>query len=160
MKTIEIDDEVFAYLQSNAIPYLETPNLTLRRLFKLNGKALSGVISKGQTPQSKDIRERQPKADLQTLIKSDILREGQTLFLHDYQGRGIEGYEAIVSGKSLLWNGEMFSMSDLAKICLNKEGFRSNSVRGPAHWYNSDGISVKKLWNHFLNKGMANEETA
>jgi hypothetical protein len=150
MRTIEVDDEVFAYLENKAIPYVETtPNLTLRRLFNLNGKTSSGGI-----------RRKQPKANLQTLIKADLIREGQTLFLHDYQGRRIDGYEAIVSGKSLLCKGEPFSMSDLAKICLNKEGFRSNSVRGPAHWYNSDGISVKKLWNHFLNKGMANEETA
>ncbi|MHC1743919.1 MAG: hypothetical protein AB9873_12920 [Syntrophobacteraceae bacterium] len=32
MKTIEIDDEVFAYLQSKAIAYVENPNLTLRRI--------------------------------------------------------------------------------------------------------------------------------
>ena len=157
MKTIEIDDEVFAYLQSNAIAYLETPNLTLRRLFNLNGKTSSGGISKGQMLQPKDKMGKKPKANLQILIKSGLLQEGQTLFLHDYQERRIEGYEAIVSGKSLLWNGEPFSMSKLAKICLKEEGFTSKAVRGPAHWYNSDGISVKKLWSHFLDKGMAKD---
>lgn len=157
MKTIQIDDEVFAYLQSNAIPYVETPNLTLRRLFKLNGKILSsGDTSRGRIVQSENIRKKQPKTDLQTLIQSGLLREGQTLYLHDYQGRRIKGYEAIVSGKSLLWNSKMFSMSNLAKICLKKEGFRSDSVRGPAHWYNSDSISVKEIWDQFLNKGKAN----
>ena len=38
MKNIEIDDEVFSYLQSKAIPFVETPNLTLRRLFSLNAQ--------------------------------------------------------------------------------------------------------------------------
>ena len=157
MKTIEIDDEVFAYLQSNAIAYLETPNLTLRRLFNLNGKTSSGGIPKGQTTQSECKGKRQPGAKLLPLIKSGLLQEGQTLFLHDYRGRRIEGYEAIISGKSLLRNGEPFSMSSLAQISLEKEGFTSKSVRGPEHWCNSDGISIKKLWNHFLNKGMAND---
>ena len=32
MRTVEIDDELFGYLQSKAIPYVETPNMTLRRL--------------------------------------------------------------------------------------------------------------------------------
>jgi negative regulator of replication initiation len=38
MRNIEIEDEVLGYLQSKAIPFVETPNLTLRRLFNLNGK--------------------------------------------------------------------------------------------------------------------------
>ncbi len=143
MKTIEIDDEVFAYLQSNAIPYTETPNLTLRRLFNLNGK--------GQMLQSKDKMGKNPKANLRKLIEHGLLQEGQTLFLHDYRGRRIEEYEAIISGKSLLRNGETFSMSSLAQICLEKEGFTSKSVRGPERWCNSDGISVKDLWSYLLN---------
>ena len=151
MKPIEIDDEVFAYLESKAIPYIETtPNLTLRRLFNLNGKTSSGGISKGRAPQSKDRRRKQLKTKLQTLIKDGLIREGQTLFLHDYQGRRIEGYEAIISGKSLIWNGKSYSMSKLAETCLKKEGYTSNSVQGPARWFNSDDISVLDLWSQLL----------
>ncbi len=158
MRTIEIDDEVFAYLQSKAIPYIETtPNLTLRRLFNLNGKTSSGGIPKGQTTQSEDKGKRQLGAKLLPLIKSGLLQEGQTLFLYDYQGRKFEGYEAIVSGKSLLSKGKPFSMSKLAEIFLKEQGYTSNAVRGPAHWYNSDGISVKELWSHRLDKGMAKD---
>jgi hypothetical protein len=153
MRTIEVDDEVYAYLQSKALPYIETtPNLTLRRLFNLNGKTSSGGISKGQMLQSEDKMGKKPKANLQTLIKSGLLQEGQTLYLYDYRGRRIEGYEAIVSGNSLLRNGKPDSMSELAKKGLKEKGFTSEAVRGPAHWYNSDGISVKELWSHFLNK--------
>ena len=111
MKTIEIDDEVFAYLESKAISYVETtPNLTLRRLFNLNNKTSSGGILKGQTPQSKGKRRKQPKANLQTLIKADLIRGGQTLFLHDYQGRRIDGYEHASTGPSV--NRRIFRVED------------------------------------------------
>ncbi|MBN1866233.1 hypothetical protein JW916_02965 [Candidatus Sumerlaeota bacterium] len=36
MREIEIDDDVFFFLQSRAIPYVENPNMTLRRLFKFD----------------------------------------------------------------------------------------------------------------------------
>ncbi len=158
MKSIEIDDEVFAYLQSNAIPYVETPNITLRRLFKLPSKSAAELAdtSKRQIPQSDHTGRKQRKTDLQTLVRFGLLTEGQPLYLHNYQGTRINGYEAIVSDKSLLWNGKAFSMSNLAMMCLKKEGFQSNSVQGPARWYNSDGISVKELWDQFLSKGRTN----
>jgi len=156
MKSIEIDDEVFAYLQGNAIPYVETPNLTLRRLFKLNGKVPSSEATSKHPSAHHEIRGKEQKADLPTLIRAGLLHEGQKLYLLDYQGRKIEGHEAILSGKALLWNNKMYSMSELAKIYLKKEGFRSESVRGPAHWSNSDGISVKDLWNRCLSKRTTN----
>jgi negative regulator of replication initiation len=152
MKTIEVDDEVFAYLQGNAIPYVETPNLTLRRLFKMNGSTPSSEATASHQPVQYGIRGKEQKADLPTLIRAGLLREGQKMFLLDYQGRKIERYEAIVSGKALLWHNNIYSMSELAKICLKKEGFRSESVRGPAHWSNYDGITVKDLWNRYLSK--------
>lgn len=157
MKSIEIDDEVFAYLQSNAIPYVETPNLTLRRLFKLNGaKPPSDATSSLQPVLHHEVRGKEQKADLQTLVRAGLLHEGQKLYLLDYQRRKIERHVAMVSGKVLLCNNKTYSMSELAKICLKKEGFRSESVRGPAHWSNSDGISVKDLWNRYLSKRKTN----
>jgi len=153
MRNIEIDDEVFGYLQSKAIPFVETPNLTLRRLFGIDSmsakpKNLKPKIE--QTQRKANIRKKQPKANLPKLIQAGLLQEGQTLYLHDYQGKMIAGYDSTISGKSLLWNNELFSMSELAKECLKKEGFSSESVRGPAHWFNSDGISVKELWKQYL----------
>lgn len=154
MKTIEIDDEVYGYLQSNAIPYIETPNATLRRLL-FDEKTIStdsNNQSKKVKPRSdsNQSRKRQPNTDLQKLSQFDLIQEGQTLYLHDYQGNRVNGYEAIVSGKKLKTEGELFSMSELAKECLQKEGFNSDSVRGPAHWYNSDGVSMKDLWSQYL----------
>ena len=148
MRKIEIDDEVFGYLQSKAVPFVETPNLTLRRLFNLNGKSAKSDKTPSQIVQAErigQIRKKQPKTDLSKLIQVGLLREGQTLYLLDYQGKRIPGYDATISGKNLLWNNELFSMSELAKECLKKEGFSSESVRGPAHWSNADGISVKAV---------------
>jgi len=153
MRNIEIDDEVFGYLQSKAIPFVETPNLTLRRLFSLNGKPVKSEKISSQIIQDQRlgrVRKKQPKTDLFKLVEVGLLQEGQTLYLLDYQGKKIEGYDAIISGKNLLWNNESYSMSELAKECLKEEGFSSESVRGPAHWSNADGISVKELWEQYL----------
>ena len=145
MRTIEIDDEVFAYLQKVAIPFVETmPYMTIRRLFKLNGEVTSPHDAKMEKGR------KQPKTSLPDLVRCNVLKEGQPLFLRDYQKKRIEGYEATISGKELLWKGEPLSMSDLAKKGLKDAGFSSNSVRGPAHWYNSDGNSVKELWDLYL----------
>ena len=153
MRNIEIDDEVFGYLQSKAIPFVETPNLTLRRLFSLNDKSTRVENHSSQIVQEQRkgrLRKKQPKTDLSKLVQVGLLQEGQTLCLIDYQGKKIPGYDTTVSGNKLLWNNELFSMSELAKECLKKEGFSSESVRGPAHWLNADGISVKELWKQYL----------
>ncbi|MBW1815221.1 MAG: hypothetical protein JRJ39_16680, partial [Deltaproteobacteria bacterium] len=59
MKTIEIDDEVFGYLQSKAIPFVETPNLTLRRLL---------LDDKAKTVEPKS----HPAEKAQTLTKGNV----------------------------------------------------------------------------------------
>ena len=117
MKNIEIDAQVFAYLQSKAIPFVENPNLTLRRLFGLNGGKRVSIPKQPTTT----IRKKQPKANLPTMIQSGLLKSGQTLYLHDYQGNKIPGHEASISGKYLLYNNKQQSMSELAKRLLKKE---------------------------------------
>jgi hypothetical protein len=96
------------------------------------------------------LRRKQPKTDFSKLVQVGLLQEGQTLYLIDYHGKKILGYDSTISGNDLLWNNGLFSMSELAKECLKKEGFSSESVRGPAHWSNADGISVKELWKQYL----------
>jgi hypothetical protein len=147
MKQIEIDDEVFGYLQSKAIPFVETPNLTLRRLFQIEKPEKIKPLT--QPMQSQGLRKQQ-KTDLSLLIQAGLLQEGQTLYFYDYRGNKINGFDVILSGKSLAWNGQSYSMSDLAQKFLKQKGYASNSVRGPEHWYNSDGISVKDLWQQYL----------
>jgi hypothetical protein len=148
-----IDNELFGYLQSKAIPFVETPNLTLRRLFSLNGKPVKSEKNSSQIiPDQRlgRVRKKQPKTDLFKLVQVGLLQEGKTLYLLDYQGKKIAGYDSIISGKNLLWNNELYSMSELAKECLKKEGVSSESVRRPAHWSNADWISVKELWEQYL----------
>ena len=38
MKTIKIDDEVYAFIQKKAIAFVEQPNDTLKRLLKISKK--------------------------------------------------------------------------------------------------------------------------
>lgn len=153
MRQIEIDDEVFGYMQSKAIPFVETPNLTLRRLFQIN-KTPEKIKPLSQPIQDQGQR-KQKKTDLSLLIQTGLLQEGQTLYFYDYRGNKIDGFDVILSGKSLTWNGQSFSMSDLAQKFLKQKGYSSESVRGPEHWYNSDGISIKDLWQQFIRNGQS-----
>jgi len=148
VRQIEIDDEVFAYLQGQALAFVDTPNLTLRRLFQLDKP-----IKKPSTirPTNGKIRKKQPKASLSALISSGLLKEGQPVFLVDYQDNKLPKYRAIINGSSLKWQGRSYSMSDLARELLQKEGYSSSSVRGPAHWCTDDGVSIKSLWQQQLN---------
>ena len=148
MRKIEIDDEVFAYLQGQALAFVDTPNLTLRRLFLLDKPAKKPTKIKSTTGKS---RKKQPKASLPTLISSGLLKEGQSMFLVDYQDNKLPQYRTAINGSSLKWQGRSYSMSDLARELLQKEGYSSSSVRGPAHWCTEDGVSVKNLWQQHLN---------
>jgi len=154
MKIIEIDDEIFEYLLSKAIPYEDkTPTDTLRRLFGFDKKAVTEQPKTLPQTRSRTVQGRkQHKASLVELVNAGFLKEGQILHLRDYQRREIPDSEAKVHHAGLLRDGQQNSMSDLAKKLLKKQGYVSNSVRGPAHWFTSDGISVKKLWENYLKK--------
>ncbi len=145
MKKIEIDDEVYAYLQSRAYAFVETPNKTLRRLFEIDKKKLSKAykpsISKGR---------KKRKTNLSELVNAGLLNDNQIVYLRDYQEKEIPGYQAKIFHGYLLWNEQSYSMSELAKILLKKQGYASDSVRGPAHWFTKDGISIKDIWNSYL----------
>ena len=147
MKQIEIDDEVFAYLQSKAVAFVETPNLTLRRLFQLDKPVQRSTTQKVTSGKS---GRKKPKANLSTLISNGLLEEGQPLFLVDYQHNKLTQYRAVVNGTALKWEGRSYSMSELAKKLLQQEGYSSNSVRGPAHWCTEEGVTIKELWQQHL----------
>jgi hypothetical protein len=153
MRNIEIDDEVFSFLQSRAVPYEETtPNMTLRRLLGLVNKEHYENSGKTEIRQATTKRRKQPKTNLVALINAGLIREGQKLYLYDYQNKIIPGYEAIISGNSLLKNGEPYSMSKLAEMYLKDNDYKSDSVQGPARWFTADGTSILKLWKNHINK--------
>ncbi len=173
MRQIEIDDDVLQYLESKAIAFVDTtPNLTLRRLLGLDGTAAPSVQqpkpprANGGLDAEKMLaelasapvvpirgnrgRSKQQKADLPTLIRAGIVRQGEKLSLVDYQGKKIPGYETTVANSLLIWEDQHYSMSDLARMLLKKVGYTSESVRGPAHWCNAGGTTIKELWAHYL----------
>lgn len=162
MQTIEIDTDVFAFLQQNARPFIDTPNSTLRRLLGLDGATVQPQkkLPSGSEPELEALlaeslviaaaRGKAPKADLQLLAQNGLLRNGQKLYLIDYQGNRVQGKSASLSGADLIYNGQRYSMSKLAQQLLGQAGFKSNSVRGPAHWVTDDGRTVKDLWQQYL----------
>lgn len=146
MKTIEIDDEVYAYLQSKAIAFVESPNQSIRRLLGLNKKE---SIPRRIIPAAD---RKKPKANLHELVSAGLLAEKQQVYLRDYRGQEISGCVATIFQGSLIWNEKSYSMSKLAKIFLKKQGYESEDVRGPAFWFTEDGVSIKNLWERYLKK--------
>ncbi len=149
MRKIEIDDEVYEYLQDKAIPYVENPNDTLRRLFGIKQEIAKGLSNKNIW---KSRHPKTPKADLQELVLSGLLEEGQEVFFNYKEMRLSKKYEATVSENHLLWNGKIYTMTGLVKFILRQEGkaIPSEAYRGPEYWYNSDYRSVKDLWEQYL----------
>ena len=158
MRTIEIDDEVYACLQGKALAFVETaPNETLRRLLGLSKTALGASDEpKPLEPEApREIRtprrtRRQRNANLSELVSNGFLSEGQFLFLIDYRGNRLSKYRAPIRGSYLEWEGHHRSMSDLARELLQGEGYDNNSFRGPNHWCTVDGVTVKRLWDQHL----------
>ena len=159
MHSIKVDEEVFALLQKNARPFVDSPNTTLRRMLglRVNG-AGAEAPAEGENPLE-DLyqeamasrRSKAPKANLKTLVHAGLLRNGERLYLVDYQGKRV-GPEATLSGALLEHKGQHHTMSSLAQTLLKKEGFKADSVRGPAHWVNAKSASVKDLWQRLLDK--------
>ncbi len=162
MEKIEVDSDVFSHLQKHARPFVDTPNSTLRRLLGIDVSAdrarkksplppnaeFEELLSESMATAAK--RAKAPKADLQLLVQKGFLRSGQKLYLIDYQGNRVQKMSVTISGADVIYNGQRYSMSNLAQELLVQVGFKSNSVRGPAHWVTDDGKSIKDIWQQFL----------
>ena len=141
---IEVDEDVYGYLQKMAVAYIEDPNMTLRRLLGLDKNQI-------EEPRVKIIGRKKQKSDSIILIKNGFLEDGQILYLHDFRGNRLS-YQARLSKNRLVWEGNDYSMSKLASNLLKKEGYKSNEVQGPARWFTDDGVSIKQLWEKYLSK--------
>jgi hypothetical protein len=163
MHTIKVDDEVFALLQKNARPLVDSPNTALRKLLglRINGAPVEDPevgddpledLYQDAMANRANRRTKAAKANLKILVRAGLLRTGERLYLVDYQGKRL-GPEASVTGTPLLeYKGQHGTMSHLAQELLKKVGFKSNSVRGPAHWVTSKNASVKDLWQQLQEK--------
>ena len=151
-REIFVDDEIYDFLVEKRIGF-ETPNEVLRRLLLSSKKEVQLKKSVENNKSTKKItRQRAPKTNLKKLANAGFLKDGETLYLHDFTGKRIPGYEAQVSGNYLRYKGEHYSMSELALMLLKKAGdFNSSRLRGPAFGYNYKGISVKEMWTKYLN---------
>ena len=180
MHQFEVDDEVVHAVWERAKPKpFENLNfnLALRRVLDLpNGASAAQVavnspedakphhIDSPQKPKADPLEDlanealaarsrlKAPKANLKELVRAGLLRNGEELFLVDYHGARLQQYRATISGGGLQLKGQHYSMSDLARDSLKKVGYQSDSVRGPAHWANAKGVTVKDLWQQLLDK--------
>jgi len=81
-----------------------------------------------------------------------LLQNGQKVYLIDYQGNQVNKLFAVISGGDVIYNDQRYSMSNLAQELLTSVGYKSNSVRGPAHWVTDEGKSIKQLWQQYLDQ--------
>ena len=150
MKSFKIDNEVYSYLQKKAIAFEEEPNDVLRRLFGLKPvNTLQKPISAQINTPSKTTK-KQPKTNLLELVNIGVLSEGQKL-IFQHSGKRLPEYTATISGKSLIWKGDRYSMSALAGMALETIGLNGDSVCGPLFWFTENRKSVHELWQNFLN---------
>lgn len=153
MRTIQIDDDVLGHLEKHAKPFVDSPNTTLRRLLAIDSPRAASSAKAADADLENLLREsldsrrtKAPKADLRLLARAALVREGERLYLVDYQGQRVPQQEAAVAGAMLAHRGQHYTMSNLAQELLKKVGFTSSSVRGPSHWANAKGVTVTALW--------------
>lgn len=173
MKTIEIDDQTYAYLQKNAIAFIELPGDTFKRLLGLSSNKLSpmservegssshfpanNLIMNGELNPQLDQsnishlkgRVKKPKTNLPELIRAGFLQNGQKLTFQDYRGNQYPEYHVVLSNASLVWENRSYSMSDLAQTLLKKHGYANDFVRGPLFWITEESKSIFDLWKEY-----------
>jgi len=79
MPEVDLDDDVFEYLQSEAQPFLDSPSTVLRRLLKLNGRQNgagpeSPVPAKSRTGTAKRVKrpgQPRPRAAAGTILPEE-----------------------------------------------------------------------------------------
>lgn len=154
MRTIEVDDAVYRALEIRVRSFGETPNTVLRREFGID--AVSAPPNVDRSPSNgatcKPKRGKARKANLRDLVRAGSLADGQVLFMHDYQGNRVDGVQAKVRGKDLEYEGSIYSMSALTREHMKRQGYESDSYRGPQFWYTAQGTSVKNLWDEYLSR--------
>src|SRR5437016_1960306 len=123
MHSIKVDNEVFALLQKNAKPFVDSPNSSLRRLLGLRTNGPEAEVPTEEDNPLEDLyreamashRGKAPKANLRTLVHAGLLKDGERLHLVDYQGQRV-GAEAVISGNVLEYKGQHQTMSNLAQV--------------------------------------------
>lgn len=146
---IPVDAETYAFLSGFAKARGQTLGEAVRTLADLEVRQGSEGIRAIRPKQSRP-NGRKPKTRLDALKKTGVLKDGQTVYLYDFRGQRVEGGEATIRGERLVFENKRYSMSRLAALLLQNEGYKADNVRGPAHWYTVEGISLMELWEKYL----------
>jgi hypothetical protein len=171
MQEFPVDEEVLkiVWQRANPRPFESLSfNAALRRVLGMSEdargnmpRAANDASSPSPTPTPDVIEElltevrsraKAAKADIRELVRAGLLRNGEELFLVDYHGAPLQQFKATISSGGLQFKSQHYSMSQLACDLLKKVGYQSDSVRGPAHWANSKGVTVKDLWQQLLDR--------
>lgn len=151
MRKIEVDDEVYSWLEKQVQGFGDTPNAALRRLLGIGvGNSAPTRPSTSPLDSANHSRGKAPKTNLIDLVRAKMLSEGQILYFHDYQGKRINGIQARISGNKLEYKGRLYSMSALTRELMKNQGYANDSYRGPQFWYTADGHSAKDIWERYL----------
>lgn len=151
MRAIQVDDEVYRWLEKQVQGFGDTPNAALRRLLGIGtGTSARIPISAATQTPLKHTRSKAPKTDMKELVRAKMLSAGQILHFHDYQGKKVNGIQASINGNKLEYKGRLYSMSALTRELMKNQGYANDSYRGPQFWYTTDGINVKDIWDTYL----------
>lgn len=149
MPTVNLDNDVAAFIKGLSFGRNETVSDTLRRVFNLGDRDFNSDLEENSDDGSIE-RKRRKNTSLRTLVDAGRLKPDETVVLCDSSGQRLGNYEATIQGEKLLYKGQLYSMSDLAGRLLRAEGYASESVRGPAYWLTESGKTLKDLWEKYL----------
>jgi hypothetical protein len=107
-RTIEIDDEVFAFLQQHCEPLVDTPNDVLRRLL-LGGATEDGDAEEPEKPVGPRKRVLRRPGALMPLIKAGLLAPNDVLRHEQPRRRMVHEATVTARGWLRLEDGSMFS---------------------------------------------------
>ncbi|QKW08839.1 DUF4357 domain-containing protein [Streptomyces sp. NA04227] len=128
-RTIRVDDEVFAELQSRAEPFVDTPNAVLRRLLHLDSAGTDWAAR----PQGRD-------QSLAPLIAAGRLRAGQRLVWRRRNLKQVHHAVVLEGGDLRLEDGSVHSTPSSAATAL-----AGNQQNGWKAFATEDGALLSSL---------------
>ncbi|MEU3354170.1 hypothetical protein [Streptomyces sp. NPDC037389] len=133
-RTIRVDDEVFAQLQSLAKPFVDTPNSTLRRLLGLEGDDAATA------PEKKTSRGTVRDQTLAPLLADGRLTAGQRLVWHRRNLGRIHHVVVLDNGDLRLEDGSVHTTPSGAATAL-----AGNPQNGWRAFLTEDGTRLSEL---------------
>jgi hypothetical protein len=134
-RTIRVDDEVFAMLQSLAEPFIDTPNSTLRKLLGLSGTTAADIADGAPAARS-SARDQ----SLAPLLADGRLHGGQQLVWRRRNLKQVHHAVVLDNGDLRLEDGSLHSTPSGAASAL-----AGNPQNGWKAFATEDGTLIKDL---------------